>query len=81
MVGGQEKPWSLQFFQRHRIFTNFNVLSENSRTFTVGNGKGFESYRKIFGCSPLTLQEPQRPFWLGSKTTLYWVVERGKWKQ
>ena len=37
-----------KIFRNRRIFGNFNVSSENLCTFTAGNDKGFESYRKIF---------------------------------
>ena len=53
MAGGQEGPWSLQYFQNCGIFRHFNALSENFCTFAVAIGKGFECYWKIFELGPL----------------------------
>ena len=46
---GAMTPKSLRY---RPIFGNFNVLSEDFRTFAVGKDKGFEFYRKIHELAP-----------------------------
>ena len=55
--GRQGEPWRLQFFRNRWIFVNFNVLSKNFQTSTVGKVKGLEFYRKIFELGLPTLHE------------------------
>jgi len=62
-IGGQEGPWSLQFFRNRRIFGHFNVSLENFRTFAAGKDEDFEFHRKIF--------ELGSAYYMGATTPLF----------
>ena len=59
--GGERRPSPClpQSFRNRQIFVDFNVSSENFRTFAVRKGKSFKIYRKIFRVGPAALQVPQ----------------------